>query len=73
MAMRRFVEAAGKETGTEYRGADRIPGTNKVRTYVTGAWLYSKESDLKKIIRKRMETLGISEIQDESIKKYLGS
>ena len=58
MAMRRFVEAAGKKTGAGYRGADRIPGTNKIRTYVTGAWLYSKESDLKKIISKHRQTVG---------------
>lgn len=58
MAIRRFVEAAGQKTGAAYRGADRIPGTDKVRTYVTGAWLYSKESDLKKIIRKRRQTVG---------------
>lgn len=50
MAIRRFVKAAGNKTGAEYRGLDRIPGTNKVRTYVTGAWLYSKESDLENII-----------------------
>lgn len=59
MAMRRFVEAAGKKSGYGYVGLDRIPGTNKIRTYVTGAWLYSKESDLKKIISKRRQTVGI--------------
>ena len=58
MAMKRFVEAAGKKLVLGYRGADRIPGTNKIRTYVTGAWLYSEESDLRKIIRKRRETVG---------------
>ena len=58
MAMDRFVKAAGNKKGASYRGLDRIPGTNKVRTYVTGAWLYSEESDLQKIIRKRRETVG---------------
>lgn len=58
MVMRRFVEAAGRKTNAGYRGEDRIRGTNKVRTYVTGAWLYSSESDLKKIMSKRRETVG---------------
>lgn len=58
MAMKRFIEAAGKKSGYGYVGPDRVPGTNKIRTYVTGAWLYSKESDLKKIISKRQQTVG---------------
>ena len=37
MAMKRFVEAAGKKSGYGYVGPDRVPGTNKIRTYVTGA------------------------------------
>lgn len=57
MAMRRFVEAAGRKGG-EYRGRDRIPGTNKTRTYVVTGWLYSSESDLSKIISKRRQTVG---------------
>ena len=59
MAIRRFVEAAGQKTGTEYRGKDVIPGTNKVRTYCANASLYSKESDLKRIMSKRYSTLGL--------------
>lgn len=60
MAIRRFVEAAGRKTGAEYRGMDRIPGTDKVRTYCANSSLYSSESDLKRIISKRRSTLGIS-------------
>lgn len=71
MTMRKFVEAAGKN-GVAYRGADRIPGTNKVRTYATGAWLYSKESDLETIMRKRRETIGTNyktESKEKTLKK----
>ena len=49
MAIKRFVEAAGRKSSVGYVGADRIPGTNKIRTYCANASLYSKESDLKKI------------------------
>lgn len=59
MAMRRFVEAAGRKTGVAYRGMDSIPGTNKVRTYCANASLYSNESDLKRIISKRRSTVGV--------------
>ena len=59
MAIRRFVEAAKKRAGTPYRGADRIPGTDKVRTYAGAmGWLYSKESDLDRIIRRRERVVG---------------
>jgi hypothetical protein len=57
MAIKRFVEAAGKKIDAGYRGEDRIRGTNKVRTYATGAWLYSKESNLDKIIRNHSKTV----------------
>lgn len=56
MAIKRFVEAAGKKSGYGYVGPDRIPGTSKIRTFVTGSWLYSKESDLKKIISKQTKS-----------------
>ena len=69
MVMRRFVEASGKNSGYGYVGPDRIPGTNKVRTYVTGAWLYSKESDLETIIRRRRETVGTNYKTKEKILK----
>lgn len=49
MAMKRFVEAAGKRSEYGYVGADRIPGTSKIRTYCANASLYSRESDCKKI------------------------
>lgn len=59
MAIRSFVESAGRRSGTVYRGMDRIPGTNKVRTYCVNAGLYSSESDFKKVISKRQHTVGI--------------
>lgn len=53
MTIKRFVEAAGRTTGFEARGLDRIPGTNKVRTYCANALQYSRESDLEKITSKQ--------------------
>ena len=68
MAIRRFVEAAGRRTGTPYRGADRIPGTNKVRTYAGALWwLYSKESDFDTIIRRREKVVGTGNKKHENV------
>ncbi|MGM9628949.1 MAG: hypothetical protein ACI3V4_12835 [Faecousia sp.] len=58
MAMKRFVEAAGRKSGYGYVGDDRIPGTNKIRTYCANASLYSKESDLRKITSSQYRTTG---------------
>lgn len=58
MAMKRFVEAAGRKCEYGYVGADRIPGTNKIITYTANPRLYSKESDLKKIMKSQYQTTG---------------
>lgn len=58
MAMKRFVEALKKPPRIEYEGADRIPGTDKVRTYCANSSLYSKESDLKTIISNEYRAFG---------------
>lgn len=50
MKTNRFIEALGKPARIEYRGADRIPDTDKVRTYCSNASLYSRESDLENIV-----------------------
>ena len=42
----------------EQRGLQRIPGTNKVRTYVGNPNQYSKESDLEKITAKQYRAAG---------------
>ena len=52
MIVKRIVEAL-ENTDIKYEGADRLPGTDAVRTYVTGAWLYSKESDLGIMLENR--------------------
>lgn len=53
MAKDRFVEALKGPSKIEYRGADRIPGTDKVRTFFSNGSLYSKESDMKTVISNR--------------------
>ena len=53
MVMRRFVEALNKTPRIRYRSLDRIPGTNKSRTYVSNHSVYSRESDIKNLIRHR--------------------
>jgi len=53
MAIKCFVEALKKydpKRDIGYDRPDRIPGTNKVRTYVGNDSIYSKESDLETII-----------------------
>lgn len=59
MTIKRFVEAAGRTTGFEPRGLERIPGTNKVRTYCANALQYSRESDLEKIVSKQYRAAGV--------------
>lgn len=49
MATDRFVEALKGPSRIKYEGADKIPGTDKVRTFFSTS-LYSKESDIKTII-----------------------
>lgn len=58
MTIRRFIEAAGQATEFEQRGLERIPGTNKVRTYCANALQYSRESDLEKITSKQYRAVG---------------
>ena len=53
MAMRRFVEALDKPPKIRHRSLDRILGTNKSRTYVSNHSVYSRESDIKNLIRHR--------------------
>jgi hypothetical protein len=47
--MSRFVDAAKRKSAGAYNGADRISGTNKIRTYCANPALYSQESSLRKI------------------------
>ena len=49
MAIKRFVEAAGKKGKYGYNGIDRIPGTDKVITYCATPQVYSSESSLERI------------------------
>lgn len=49
MSMRRFVEAIGRPAKIVHSCPDRIPGTNKVRTYTANSSVYSKQSDLKNL------------------------
>jgi hypothetical protein len=49
MAIKRFVEAAGRKGQSGYTGPDRITGTNKVITYTSNSRVYSSESSLEKI------------------------
>lgn len=53
MIIKRLVEALEKSSDIKYEGADRLPGTDVVRTYVTGAWLYSRESDMEQMLGNR--------------------
>lgn len=53
MVLRRVVEALSRSTEIKYEGSDRVPGTDVVRTFVTGAWLYSKESDMEVMLENR--------------------
>lgn len=55
MVMRRIVEALSRGPNIKYEGLDRIPGTDVVRTYVTGSWLYSKESDMQVMLENRQK------------------
>lgn len=56
MIIRRVVEALANGKDIKYEGADRQSGTDVVRTYVTGAWLYSKESSLQTMLENRQKT-----------------
>ena len=61
MAWERFVKAASDgRRDIKYRRIcrDRIPGTNKIRTYVSNHEVYSPESDLSKITRMPYVTKG---------------
>ncbi len=59
MVMERFVKAAGRKDGVRYQQADRIPMTDKVRTYCANASLYSRESDLGKIVSSQYQTVDV--------------
>lgn len=58
MATDRFMEALKKTPRIEYEGVDRIPGTDKVRTYFSNGSLYSKESDIKTILSNEYRAFG---------------
>ena len=63
MAIKCFVEAIKKydpKRDLGYDRPDRIPGTNKVRTYVGNDSIYSKESDIETIIANELRARGIS-------------
>lgn len=50
--MKRFVDAASRKSPPFTRHlSDRIPGTDKIRTYVSNPLVYSRESDLDKITK----------------------
>lgn len=53
----KFLKECGKSE--ERRGLERIPGTNRVRTYVGNPNIYSQESDLERIISKKHYTTGV--------------
>ena len=52
MIIQAIIEALSNPTH-KYEGTDRVPGTDVVRTYVTGAWLYSRESDMEVMLANR--------------------
>lgn len=56
MTIKRFIEIAGRTSEFEHRGLERIPGTDKIRTYCANALQYSKESDLARITNKQSYT-----------------
>lgn len=56
MTIKRFVETAGRTSEFAHRGLERIPGTDKVRTYCANARQYSRESDLERITNKQPYT-----------------
>lgn len=60
MAIKCFVDALKKPTKVEYEGADRIPGTDIIRTYCANDTLYSKQSDLNTIISNENRARGMS-------------
>lgn len=51
MAIKCFVDALNEPARAVVESPDRIPGTDKIRTYVADpGFLYSKQSDLGNII-----------------------
>ena len=54
--IKRFIESTGGSLEFEHRGLERIPGTDKVRTYCASGLQYSKESDLARITDRRSYT-----------------
>lgn len=52
MSMRRFIKAIGRPPKIVHNSPDRIPGSNKCRTYTANSSVYSKQSDLKTIMSK---------------------
>ncbi len=58
MTIKKYIAATGRVTGFERRGAERIPGTDKVRTYCANTSQYSQESDLDNIIRRQRHSVG---------------
>lgn len=51
MAIKCFVDALKEPADRVVERPDRIPGTDKIRTYVADpGFLFSKESDLENII-----------------------
>ena len=51
MAIKCFVDALKDSSEVRIESPDRIPGTDKIRTYVADpGFLYSKQSDLENII-----------------------
>lgn len=53
---KRLVESTERRLEFEHRGIERIPGTNKVRTYCANGLQYSKESDFERITDRRSYT-----------------
>lgn len=52
MAIKCFVDALEDSSEVRIERSDRIPGTDKIRTYVADpGFLYSKQSDLENIIK----------------------
>lgn len=57
MAIKCFVDALKEPARAVVESPDRIPGTDKIRTYVADpGFLYSKQSDLENIIKNEQRT-----------------
>lgn len=66
MSMKRFFEMASQKSPHVYRGNDRIPGTDKVRTYCGNSSLYTRESSLDRMEGKEYHPTSLKKSNNKS-------